>query len=306
MDGVTERIRQALRCPQCRGALSAVGFERGEAYQGFYCRACSLSFPSLDGVLRILVPPAQRDPVAESFGFQWQARAAGTFEKDTLYGLTKEQEFSAFFNAYDIYPSDLKGKMVLDAGCGDGTLLQLLSGFGAEIVGMDINASIACGHCGLPDVLVLQADIFRPCFQPNCFDFVWCEGVIVHTPDPEKAFRSVSQLVKPGGRLYLWVYPSDRLTIYQRIRDILRKPYVVPRRALVALCYLLAVAALPAFRITGRKRSLRTIAFDLFDNLSPRYQWRYQEEDIRHWFKEASFEDLRITGHIGMSGRRVA
>jgi SAM-dependent methyltransferase len=255
----------------------------------------------------MLVPSAQGDPVAESFGFQWQARASGAFETDTLYGLTKEQELSAFFNAYGIGPSDLKGKMFLDAGCGDGTLLQLLSGFGAEVVGMDINASIACRHCRLlPDVLILQADLFRPCFQPNCFDFVWCEGVIVHTPDPQKAFRSVSQLVKPGGRLYLWVYPSDRLSIYQRSRDILIKPYVVPRRALVALCYLLAVATLPSFRITGRQRSLRTIAFDLFDNLSPRYQWRYKEEEIRHWFKEASFEDLRVTGHIGMSGRRVA
>jgi SAM-dependent methyltransferase len=255
----------------------------------------------------MLVPSAKADLAAQSFGFQWHARASGAFETDTLYGLTKEQELSAFFNAYGIGPSDLKGKMFLDAGCGDGTLLELISGYGAEIVGMDINTSITIAYrrCRLlPDVVILQGDVFRPCFQPESFDFVWCEGVVVHTPDPEKAFRSLRQLVKPGGRLYLWVYPSERLSIYQRIRDVLLKPYLLPRRALVALCYLLGVATLPAFRITGRKRSLRTIAFDFFDNLSPRYQWRYKEEEIRRWFSEVPFVDLRVTGRIGMSGRR--
>jgi SAM-dependent methyltransferase len=257
----------------------------------------------------MLTCSAETDPVAESFGFQWLARDSGIFESETLYGLTREQELSNFFNAYGIGALDLRGKTLFDAGCGDGTLLELISGYGAEIVGMDINTSVSVAfqRCKpLPDVSILQGDILQPCFQAESFDFVWCEGVVVHTPEPEKAFRSISRLVKPGGRLYLWVYPSDRLSVYQRMRDFFRKPYLLPRPMLVALCYLLGLATLPVFRLSGRKRSLQTIAFDLFDNLSPRYQWRYLEREIRRWFTEAGFEDLRVTGNVGISGRRIS
>ncbi len=274
---------------------------------GYRCADCRLEFPIQDGVPRMLVDRAETDPAAESFGFQWRARNSGVFEKDTLYGLTKEVELSSFFNAYGIGAADLKGKRLLDAGCGDGALLELISGYGAEIVGIDVNTSIAVAHrrCKpLSDVMILQCNILQPCFPSHSFDLVWCEGVIVHTPDPRTAFRSMSQLVKPGGRLFVWVYPSDRLSIYQRIRDLLVAPYLIPRPVLVGLCYLLAVATLPVFRLTRRKRSLKTIAFDLFDNLSPRYQWRYTEAEVSRWFTEAGFDDLRVTGFVGMSGRR--
>ena len=306
---LAERVREILRCPGCHDSLLDAQVERDGAFRGFLCPSCGLVFPILGGVPRMLVSSAENDPAAESFGFQWRARDSGVFETDTLYGLTKEQELSNFFNAYGIRPVDLRGKTVLDAGCGDGGLLELISGYGAEIVGMDINTSVSVAYrrCErLPDVMVLQGDILQPCFQAEAFDFVWCEGVVVHTPDPEKAFRSVSRLVKPGGTLYLWVYPSDRLSIYQRIRDWLIAPYLIPRPILVAVCYFLALATLPAFRLTGRNRSLRTIAFDFFDNLSPRYQWRYKEEEIRCWLTEAGFEDLRVTGYVGMSGRRAS
>jgi len=308
-EALTERVREILRCPGCHDSLLDAQVETDGASRGFRCRSCGLVFPIRSGVPRMLASSAEADPAAQSFGFQWRARDSGVFETDTLYGLTKEQELSNFFNAYGIRPVDLRGKTVLDAGCGDGALLELISGHGAEIVGMDINTSVSVAYrrCKrLPNVMILQGDIFQPCFQAESFDFVWCEGVVVHTPSPEKAFRRVSRLVKPGGRLYLWVYPSDRLSIYQRIRDGLLISYLIPRPMLVAVCYFLALATLPAFRLTGRKRSLRTIAFDLFDNLSPRYQWRYKEEEIRRWFTEAGFEDLRVTGYVGMSGRRVS
>lgn len=306
---LTERVREILRCPGCHDTLLDAQVEMDGASRGFCCRSCGLVFPIRGGVPRMLVSSPEADPAAESFGFQWRARDFGLFETDTLYGLTKEQELSNFFNAYGIRADDLRGKTLLDAGCGDGALLELISGHGAEIVGMDINTSVSVAYrrCKtLRDVMILQCDIFQPCFQRESFDFVWCEGVVVHTPNPEEAFRSVSRVVKPGGRLYLWVYPSDRLSIYQRIRDCLLMPYLIPRPILVAVCYLLALATLPAFRLSGRKRSLRTIAFDLFDNLSPRYQWRYKEEEIRRWFTEAGFEDLRVTGYVGMSGRRIS
>jgi SAM-dependent methyltransferase len=249
----------------------------------------------------------ERPAAAKSFGFQWAARAEGRFEETTLYGLTADQERETFFRSFGIRPEDLKGKLLLDAGCGDGLLLQLISGLGAEIVGVDVHTAITVPYrrCrDLPDVTILQADLLKPCFAPGSFDFVWCEGVIVAMPDPREAFFSVSRLVKPGGRLYMWVYPSERPGAYQRLRDLMIAPYLLPYPLLYGLCQLLACGLYPLYHLKGKGRSLRTLRFDLFDNLSPRYQWRFKEEEFRALFEEAGFTDLRRTGRIGMSGIR--
>lgn len=308
---MNDRVRQMLRCPACGDHVVDGGMSNKlqGGLEEFHCMRCGRVFPFIEGVPRMTVSPVEKGHIAQSFGFQWMARERGRFERDMLYGLTMDQERAAFFNAYGVTPTELKGKTFLDAGCGDGTLLELIAGYGAEVVGIDITTSVTvpyrrCVH--LPNVTVLQADIFNPCFSPASFDFVWCEGVVVATPHPIKAFRAVSQLVKPGGRLYIWVYPSNRLSIYQRMRDLLVAPYLIPRTTLLYLCYVLAGCLFPIFRITGRRRLLRTIAFDLFDNLSPRYQWRFTEKDIQRWFSEAGFSDLRVCGRIGMSGRRVS
>ncbi len=301
------RVRQVLRCPACEGLLTeTTGGKDEKKPDGFHCSKCDRAFPVKEEVPRMLLAPAEYTPAAQSFGFQWKTRERGGFEADTLYGLTEEEEHAALVNAYGVRADDFQGKLFLDVGCGDGASLELVGRDGAEVVGMDINTSITVSHrrCKvLENVTVLQVDMFHPCFAPASFDFVWCEGVVVATSEPFKAFQSICRLVKPGGQLYLWVYPSERPSIYQSIRDLLVAPYILPRPILYRLSYCLALCLLPLFRLTGRKRTLRTAAFDLFDNLSPRYQWRYTENEIRKWFTDAGFVDLRVTGRIGMSGR---
>lgn len=309
MTDMNERIRPMLRCPACCEPVMDARTVGVDVSKGLRCDNCGCSFPIIDGVLRMMTSRAHKDPAAESFGFEWLARDRGLFETDTLYGLTKEQEIAAFLDAYGIEHSDLRGKTVLDAGCGDGALLELIAGYEPEIIGIDISdsVSIAARRCRqLPNVTILQTDILRPCFATASFDFVWCEGALPCTPNPRKALEAIGRLVKLGGQLYVWVYPSDKVSVYQRVRDLLVAPYRLPRPVLIMLCYSLATAMLPLFRISGRKRSLGTIAFDLFDNLSPRYQWRYTEEEIRRWFGEAGFADLRVTGRVGISGKRIS
>ena len=109
--------------------------------------------------------------------------------------------------------------------------------------GIDISDSVSIAERRsrqLPNVTILQADILRPCFATASFDFVWCEGVVIHTPNPSKALEAIGRLVKPGGQLYVWVYPSDNVSVYQRVRDLLVAPDRLPRPILIMLCYSLA------------------------------------------------------------------
>lgn len=254
--------------------------------------------------------PAASGEIAHSFGFQWQARAKGWFEHNTLYGLSVEEERRDFFDHLGIGPGDLAGKTILDAGCGDGFLLEVLGASPAEVVGIDINSSIEipyrrCQH--FSNITVIQADLLTPPFSPESFDYVWCEGVLVYTEDPRKAFGVLSNLVRPGGRLYVWVYPSERLSIYQRIRDLLPAAHRLPRSLLLPCCYGLAVPLALAQRFQSwrqRMDSVRSIAFGLFDNLSPRVQTRHTVAEVRGWFKEQGFSALQQTGMIGMSGTK--
>jgi hypothetical protein len=82
-------------------------------------------------------------------------------------------------------------------------------------------------------------------------------------------------------------------------------PYKPPP-LLKVLSNAIAVALHPVMHATGRKRSVRTLAFDVFDNVSPRYQWRYTEDEVRSMFLQAGYGDLRRTGTIGRVGTKVA
>lgn len=56
------------------------------------------------------------------------------------------------------------------------------------------------------DTFGLQWNRFR-----ESFDYVFCYGVLQHTPDPKKAFLSIVEYLKPGGKLSVDLYRKYRL-----------------------------------------------------------------------------------------------
>jgi len=298
-----------LRCPACRGPLSQPALASGDPT--FHCGGCPRRFPVVNGLPRLVVGAGAGSDVSRSFAFQWRARRRGFFERNTLYGLSAEAERRGFFDGLGIQPEAIAGKLILDAGCGDGFLLTLLADHPTQIVGMDLSAAaeVAAERCrALTNVTVLQADLFAAPFAPASFDFVWCEGVLVHTEDPRKGFQALTELVKPGGRLYVWVYSAERLTIYQRVRDLLRVAHRLPHALLLFLSYVLAIPVTLAKRLRREPRSHETygsIAFAFFDNLSPRVQTRHTAAELREWFVTNGFADLKQSGFIGMSGTKA-
>lgn len=301
---MTPSAPSLLRCPSCRGPLTQPALQSGD--ETLRCGGCGRSYPVVNGLPRLVLGGAGND-VTQSFGFQWRARNWGFFEGRTLYGLSAEAERRNFFDGMGIEPQAIEGKVVLDVGCGDGFLLTLLAQHPTQVLGMDLSASaeIAAARCrSLANVTVVQADLFSPPFSPASLDFVWCEGVLVTTEDPRKGFASLADLVKPGGKLYVWVYSSERLTIYQRIRDVLRIAHRLPRPLLLLLVYLLAIPIAIAKRLRGGQgvERLGSVAFALFDNLSPRVQTRHSAAELKAWFEASGFSELKQSGFVGMSG----
>lgn len=181
-------------CPECGAGLSCT------ATSSFAC-SNEHSFPVVRGVPRFVATEAY----AESFGIEWQR-----FPRIQLdsYNGTKVS-WTRFKQLTGVDPADLKGKRVLDVGCGSGRFLELVAQSGADAYGADLSAAVEVSHENLKQFTncsVVQADLFKLPFANDQFDLIYSIGVLHHTPDPEAAFRGLVKHLKPGGRIAVWVY----------------------------------------------------------------------------------------------------
>jgi 2-polyprenyl-6-hydroxyphenyl methylase / 3-demethylubiquinone-9 3-methyltransferase len=97
----------------------------------------------------------------------------------------------------------LRGRLVLDAGCGGGLVARELAAAGATVVGLDRSL----GSLGVARRAVVLA--FRPTqgqlerlpFADGVFDVVVAADVLEHVPDLPAAVAELARVLAPGGRL---------------------------------------------------------------------------------------------------------
>ena len=124
-----------------------------------------------------------------------------------------------------------EGKKCLDAGCGNGRGSIFMSSNGATSVDcVDIsplniqsvqkNAKIF----GFEDrIHTHEASLEEIPFDDETFDFVWCNGVLMHTHNPDKCLSELARVLKTGGQAWIYVYGAGGVywqSVY-RARDIL-------------------------------------------------------------------------------------
>ena len=306
-------------CPECRGPLRRNGDD-------LLCVSCSRSYPVVDGIPRFV----QSQNYADNFGLQWQ-----TFRRtqlDSCSGVPISRE--RFFRYTGWAPRDLKGALVLDIGCGAGRFTEIALSCGARVVAVDYSSAVdACraNHGASPDLTVVQGDLYELPFADGTFDFVYCLGVLQHTPDVRRAFLSLPRVVKPGGRLAVDVYaklPLNALWPKYWLRPLTRR--VSPRRLFEAVRCSVDVLW-PVSRALGRipaigmklRHALPVVNYegvyplspaqlkewavlDTFDMLSPRYDQPQTAQTLSQWFAEAPLSDVEVfrTGFIVGRGRK--
>jgi 2-polyprenyl-3-methyl-5-hydroxy-6-metoxy-1,4-benzoquinol methylase len=189
-----------LRCPQCQGELEALDYLPGREPE-LRCISNGHHFPVVRGVPRFV----ESDQYSESFGFQWNKFSR--VQLDSYNGTDYSEQRFRDITAWSA--GDLRGKRVLDAGCGAGRFAEIVARkYGAELYAVDLSSAVDACQANLAgtNALVSQASIYELPFDKASFDFVYCIGVIQHTPDPLKTIRALCKMVRPGGQIGLWIY----------------------------------------------------------------------------------------------------
>lgn len=105
-------------------------------------------------------------------------------------------------------------RRILDVGCGDGVLAQVLLEIypQAQLVGIDRNpqaierARATAEEIGLRGAEYVVGDVEEG-LPPGPFDLVYISFVLLHTRRPDKIVQAVYDILRPGG--FIWVKDLD-------------------------------------------------------------------------------------------------
>lgn len=112
---------------------------------------------------------------------------------------------------------------VIEIGCGSGLTSVLLASMGYRVTAMDANAELMTKvkryETTFPNLLGVQADMFRMGFGDKAFDVAFSQGVLEHYPDDDIVRALVGQrriahiviIDVPNGRGKVGDYGDERL-----------------------------------------------------------------------------------------------
>ena len=310
-----DSLLRYLVCPRCAGPLTldVEARDEQEIERGWlYCQACA-AYPIINGIPRFVAT----DSYGKSFSLQWKIHRET--QVDSLSGHEESRKEFVLKTAFT--DLELRGKLVLEVGCGTGRYMEIAAGLGAEVIGLDLSYAVDAAYENMgrrEGIHIVQSDLFRMPFRPATFDVVYSIGVLHHTPSTRDAFLCLPPLLKPDGLIAIWVYAlcGEYTMRLDQVRSLTRH---LPKPLLYGLCWICvpllhAMAMLPRLRPIAKRiptsdqhRGLRWDVLDTFDLWSPQYQWKHADAEVREWFEKAGLEDVSaLSFPVSMRGRRPA
>ena len=280
-------------------------------------------YPIVGGIPRLLSKKTEGwvKKNQATFSLEWKMFRFG----ERNWGQDIEYRRQLFLKALDAKPEDLKGKLIMDAGCGSGLLsMEMAETFGMEVVAMDLAFGIeqAYAHNRNPFVYFIQGSVLEPPVKDQVVEFLYCAGVLVHVEHPERGFEALTPTLKSGGRFFIWMYhpidkrhhPKDRLkmTAYNWIRKNITSPLPIEIQHLAYLSvlplYVLKRTLLNVFRTQKNTTTWREKMQDLTDMFSAVYQHRFSGDEILEWYHRAGMVNPKVAYRehygFGMVGDR--
>jgi len=215
-----------------------------------------------------------------------------------------KQHLELFFNEEEV-----KGRRVLDCGCGTGIFCTVFGSMGAAgVTGLDISpgslgtAAKLKEDMKLENIELIQHDMLQMPFPDASFDIVWAWGSAHHTEDPWRALAEIDRVLKPGGTLLLALYLRTGFTW---LHEILRKTLVrTPKKMWLPLARTMAFFSWPlvALRQLFKQKSRKgeKLSELILDWYFVPIRFYFTPEEIRRHLEEKGYE---IEKFLPASGR---
>lgn len=287
------------------------------------CNACRAVFPIAGGVPR-LYKDAERDfPIGEhaplstaelgrikddkhvqtTFSREWDEFE---YEDQTIWHWTLDGRIATFCEEVDIPdPSVLRGKLMVDAGCGPALLsMNLSKRYGIEIVCMDLSMVITRAFTNNQSNIChfVHGSVHAPPLRHAIADLTYSHGVLHHTHDTRKAFHAVAPVTKPGGMFYVWLYGKKEgwnWVKYLGIRSIRGINAHLPKPLQTGVVYLMTgvhLAIRGTKRLVGMKvapiESMSQFLYVVRDHYTPKFAREHTESEVKGWYAEVGFRDV--------------
>jgi SAM-dependent methyltransferase len=241
------------------------------------------------------IPRFSPDISYSSGNFSVLRERHATLQLDSVNGTTDRMQ--TFLNRTGWTEQDLRGKLVLECGCGAGPDTEILLALGARVVAVDLaGTDIAQENLGQhPELCLVQASIDDLPFKPASFDIVFCHRVIMHTPDPAGVMEHILGFVKPGGKAFVHSYSRD---FYQMFRWKYPLRPITKRMSPERLYRLIEKCTPFLFSLTkamNSNRYLRRLCWHFVPYINHRHQPKYadlSDEKMREMAIHETFDAL--------------
>jgi SAM-dependent methyltransferase len=159
----------------------------------------------------------------QNFGFEWLEYSRYGWD-DPIYK-DIDQEEAVFRHKSLLQPEDLRNRLILDAGCGNGRYSYLAAKYGGNVIGIDLGDGVEAARLNTKDVSniqIVQSDIFNLPFEKHWFDVIFSIGVLMHTGDAKKAMLALADKLKKNGSILTVHLYGKGNPIYEFVDSFLR------------------------------------------------------------------------------------
>jgi ubiquinone/menaquinone biosynthesis C-methylase UbiE/uncharacterized protein YbaR (Trm112 family) len=284
-----KEILTILKCPKTNEELK---FEYSDDNSkpeliGLITKNKSSKYPITNNIPRF-VPETN---YADNFGLQWNYFSKTQLDSYSGHRISEER----FWNATNWKAEKLKGKWVLDIGCGSGRFTEIALKAGAKVVAVDYSTSVNACYENLKDhknLFVIQGDIYSLPFKDESFDYIYSLGVLQHTPNVRKAFESLVPILKKEGMICVDYYEKSWRSILHLKYWLRPMTKHIPKKVLFKILKILIKYLLPISIFISRtpligayiKRIIPVVNYSNVYPLNKKQLFEWSLLDTFDWF----------------------